>query len=518
MPISSMHRVSSSPVSGLTSWQGKSGGGSGDRENDGQARRQSTLVARRRPLPALRPVLAGHRRRRLRRPARRHQPPGPPGVAGGGRHLAVPDHALARRRLGLRRQRLPGRPSRLRHAGRPGRADRRGRGAGPAGPARPGAQPHQLAARVVHRRGRPAGTPRTADYYVWADPAPGGGPPNNWLDATGHGAWTLRRARAGSTTCTTSCPPSPTSTGGSPAVHEEFARDAAVLVRPRRRRVPHRRGPRPVQGRAAARQPAGAPEDRATRWSTTSGSSRSTTPTGRRCTACTGTGGRSPDSYAPERLLLGETWVRDPAQLAAFYGRGDELQLAFNFPFVFAGFSAAELAGVVRRTLAELPAGGCPVWMASNHDVGRFPSRWCGGDDQQTRLALLLLATLPGAVVLYYGDEIGMADVTVPPALARDEMTRATGRGRARTATGAGRRCSGTARRRPGSPRPRGAVAAGRRRGRPQRGRPARGPRLDPEPVPGPARPCAAPSSAASSPVTRSCPARPGCGCTRPAR
>jgi alpha-glucosidase len=63
------------------------------------------------------------------------------------------------------------------------------------------------------------------------------------------------------------------------------------------------------------------------------------------------------------------------------------------------------------------------VWMASNHDVGRFPSRWCGGDDQRARLALLVLATLPGAVVLYYGDEIGMLDVDVPPALRRDEMT-----------------------------------------------------------------------------------------------
>jgi alpha-glucosidase len=68
--------------------------------------------------------------------------------------------------------------------------------------------------------------------------------------------------------------------------------------------------------------------------------------------------------------------------------------------------------------------------MASNHDVGRFPSRWCGDDDQQARLALLLLATLPGAVVLYYGDEIGMVDVAVPPALARDEMTQATDRPR----------------------------------------------------------------------------------------
>ena len=27
------------------------------------------------------------------------------------------------------------------------------------------------------------------NYYVWADPAPGGGPPTNWLDATGRSAW-----------------------------------------------------------------------------------------------------------------------------------------------------------------------------------------------------------------------------------------------------------------------------------------------------------------------------------------
>jgi alpha-glucosidase len=29
------------------------------------------------------------------------------------------------------------------------------------------------------------------DYYVWADPAPDGGPPNNWLSAFGDEAWTL---------------------------------------------------------------------------------------------------------------------------------------------------------------------------------------------------------------------------------------------------------------------------------------------------------------------------------------
>jgi glycosidase len=78
---------------------------------------------------------------------------------------------------------------------------------------------------------------------------------------------------------------------------------------------------------------------------------------------------------------------------------------------------------VVARTLETIPGGGCPVWTASNHDVGRFPSRWCDDDDQQARLALLILATLPGAIVLYYGDEIGLHDVEVPRELQRDEMS-----------------------------------------------------------------------------------------------
>ncbi len=35
-----------------------------------------------------------------------------------------------------------------------------------------------------------------------------------------------------------------------------------------------------------------------------------------------------------------------------------------------------------------------------------------------------MLTTLPGTTVLYYGDEIGMTDVDVPPELRRDAMTR----------------------------------------------------------------------------------------------
>jgi alpha-glucosidase len=63
------------------------------------------------------------------------------------------------------------------------------------------------------------------------------------------------------------------------------------------------------------------------------------------------------------------------------------------------------------------------VWTASNHDVSRFPTRWCDGDERKARLALLVLATLPGSLMLYYGDEIAMTDVLVPPPLRRDKMT-----------------------------------------------------------------------------------------------
>ena len=129
------------------------------------------------------------------------------------------------------------------------------------------------------------------------------------------------------------------------------------------------------------------------------------------------------EGYAPPRLLLGETWTGDLGGLAGFYGRNDELQLAFNFPFVFSPFGARELAEVVAGTRAKLPAGACPVWTASNHDVGRFASRWCGGDERKARLALLVLATLPGTTVLYYGDEIAMTDVAVPPGLRQDRMS-----------------------------------------------------------------------------------------------
>jgi len=133
--------------------------------------------------------------------------------------------------------------------------------------------------------------------------------------------------------------------------------------------------------------------------------------------------------YEPERLLVGETWVMELEELASFYGRGDELHLAFNFPFMFAGLEAAALADVVEGTEAALPRNVLPVWALSNHDVVRFPTRMCGEDDAKVRSALLALLTLRGTSFLYYGDELGMRQVEIPTDRVRD----AHGRDGART-------------------------------------------------------------------------------------
>ena len=128
------------------------------------------------------------------------------------------------------------------------------------------------------------------------------------------------------------------------------------------------------------------------------------------------------DSYDQPRILLGETFLLDLARVAAYYGTGDELNMAFNFPFVFSSFEAKQLKEVVELTESLLPPLAWPVWTGSNHDVLRFPTRWCDGESDKTRLALVVLMTLRGTPVLYYGDEIGMTDTKIPREELRDPV------------------------------------------------------------------------------------------------
>jgi alpha-glucosidase len=127
------------------------------------------------------------------------------------------------------------------------------------------------------------------------------------------------------------------------------------------------------------------------------------------------------DGYERPRALVGETLVHDLDQLAAFYGDGtDQLHLAFNFVFALSELDVDRLKWVVRETEARFPASACPAWLLSNHDMARFPTRWAGGDVALARALLVLLLTLRGTAVLYYGDEIGMPQSDVHEVRRRD--------------------------------------------------------------------------------------------------
>jgi alpha-glucosidase len=142
--------------------------------------------------------------------------------------------------------------------------------------------------------------------------------------------------------------------------------------------------------------------------------------------------------YDPPRMLLGETWIWELPALVSFYGSGtDELDLALNFPFIFADLGRGTRE-IVESAEALLPPEAWPTWTGSNHDVGRFPTRWAGGDERRARAALVMLLTLRGTPLLYYGDEIGMPEVEVPQERLRDPVgvrgwPNDPGRDRART-------------------------------------------------------------------------------------
>jgi alpha-glucosidase len=130
------------------------------------------------------------------------------------------------------------------------------------------------------------------------------------------------------------------------------------------------------------------------------------------------------DTYDPPRVFVGETNIFDLAAVASFYGADDELQLAFNFPFLFAPFEADALRGVVEEVEATLPPRATPCWTMSNHDVSRYVTRWCENDPHRARAALVLLLSLRGTAVLYYGDELAMPDTEVPPEELLDPVSR----------------------------------------------------------------------------------------------
>jgi alpha-glucosidase len=261
---------------------------------------------------------------------------------------------------------------------------------------------------------------RHRDFYVWADPAAGGGPPNNWISNFSGPAWTLDEA-SGQYYLHNFLPSQPDLNWFDDEVREEF--DAILRfwfergVAGFRIDVCHAI----VNDRELRDDPPASPDDHPhiqerglrqvfsmnrpevhdvlRRWR---GVAR---------------------AEEPERILVGETYVLELEQLFPFYGEGeDELHMAFNFLFVHSDLDAEQLRAVVEGVEAGLPELSWPVYTGSNHDAGRLATRWAGGDEAKARCALLVLLTLRGTPFLYYGDEIALPEVDVPEAQRLDPV------------------------------------------------------------------------------------------------
>jgi alpha-glucosidase len=116
------------------------------------------------------------------------------------------------------------------------------------------------------------------------------------------------------------------------------------------------------------------------------------------------------DEYE-DRVLIGEIYL--PLQrLVTYYGTDLKgANLPFNFQLLQAPWNARGIARLVDEYEAALPKGGWPNWVLGNHDKSRIASR-VGVD--QARVAAILLLTLRGTPTMYYGDELGMLDVKIP--------------------------------------------------------------------------------------------------------
>jgi alpha-glucosidase len=257
----------------------------------------------------------------------------------------------------------------------------------------------------------------TRDWYIWCDPAPDGGPPNNWRSAFGGSAWEWDAA-TGQYYYHAYLKEQPDLNWRNPEVR------AAMLD------VLHFWLDRGVDGfRVDAihhlieddqfRDEPPSPDyrtDQAPYWEllhpyTTDHPEVHDAIAQMR---------RVLDEYG-DRVMVTEAYL-PMERIVTYYGvDGLGAHLPFNFQLIELPWGARCIAEAVDAYEAALPPGGWPNWVLSNHDRPRIASRVGAA---QGRVAAMLLLTLRGTPTVYYGDEIGMHDVPILPELVQDPWER----------------------------------------------------------------------------------------------
>jgi len=251
------------------------------------------------------------------------------------------------------------------------------------------------------------------DWYIWRDPAPGGGPPNNWISDFGGSAWEWDEP-TGQYYLHAFLKEQPDLHWRNPAVQramydvlrfwlargvDGFRIDVLwhIVKEESLRDNPPNPSYHASQGemhRVLQLHSTDQPEVH----------------------AIAGEMRRIADGFG-ERVLIGEIYL-PLDRLVRYYGVGvPGVHLPFNFQLVPAPWKADAIAALIAAYEAALPDGAWPNWVLGNHDRPRVASRI---GEAQARVAAMLLLTLRGTPTLYYGDELGLADVAIPPALVQD--------------------------------------------------------------------------------------------------
>jgi alpha-glucosidase len=246
------------------------------------------------------------------------------------------------------------------------------------------------------------------DWYIWHDPAPGGGPPNNWLSEFGGSAWEYDEP-SGQYYYHAFLKQQPDLNWRNPALRHEmhnvlrFWLDRGVDGF--RIDVVHQL----IEDAAFRDNPPnpefapGMPPSHALR--------RVHTIDHPELQDVIADLRRVVDEY-PEKVLIGE--IHLPIErLVAYYGvELGGIHLPFNFNLLRARWSADILRELIATYEAALPEGAWPNWVVGNHDTSRIATRL---GQTGACLAMVLLLTLRGTPTMYYGEELCMADVAIPP-------------------------------------------------------------------------------------------------------
>jgi alpha-glucosidase len=264
---------------------------------------------------------------------------------------------------------------------------------------------------------RSARTSTKRDWYIWREPAPGGGPPNNWLSQFGGSAWEYDQATA-QYYYHAFLTAQPDLNWRNPLLRAamydvmrfwlrrgidgfrvdvlwHIIKDAELRDNPPN---PDFRHGEPPHHALVPLYTADRPEVH-----DVINEMRQVV-----------------DEFA-DRVLIGEIYL-PIERLVAYYGRDlSGVHLPFNFSLLSAPWRARTIAKLIDEYEAALPAGGWPNWVLGNHDRPRIASRV---GQEQARIAAMLLLTLRGTPTIYYGDEIGMEQAVLTPDRICDPLER----------------------------------------------------------------------------------------------